>query len=179
MKTILLSLCAVGLGVAQTGLGVAQEEPKRTEGKYYRLDIVVKELDGAKVINSRAHALTVEANSRNSAQVRGGSKVPMATTTVSGTGAGVSKQFNFYDIGINIDCREARELPGQLALYVNAEISSLVAAQEQGDTPPVVRQTRWSSPVVVPVKKPTTVFSSDDLAGSRKMQLEITATPIT
>jgi hypothetical protein len=32
---------------------------------------------------------------------------------------------------------------------------------------------------VVPIKKPTTVFSSDDPSGNRKMQLELTATPIT
>jgi hypothetical protein len=32
--------------------------------------------------------------------------------------------------------------------------------------------------VIVPLKKPTVVFSSDDVASKRQMQLELTATPI-
>ena len=44
---------------------------------------------------------------------------------------------------------------------------------------PMIRQNRWTSNVVVPLKKPTVIFSSDDLTTKHQMQLELTATPIT
>jgi hypothetical protein len=43
---------------------------------------------------------------------------------------------------------------------------------------PTIRQNRWVSTVAVPLKKPTVIFSSDDLTSKRQMQLELTATPI-
>jgi len=44
--------------------------------------------------------------------------------------------------------------------------------------PPTIRQNRWSSSVVVPLSKPTVIFSSDDLTSKRQFQLELTATLI-
>jgi hypothetical protein len=43
---------------------------------------------------------------------------------------------------------------------------------------PVIRQNRWSSNVVVPLKKPTLIFASDDATSKRQMQLELTAAPV-
>ena len=90
------------------------------------------------------------------------------------------KEYTFLDLGVGIDCRAVKEVAGQLSLYVLADISS--ALQEptpSSGLPPTVRQNKWSSTVLVPFKKPTVVFSSDDIASKRQMQLELTATPIT
>ena len=83
----------------------------------------------------------------------------------------------YIDVGVNIDCRAAKEIQDQLALNVAAEISS-VAADPSSSTLPLVRQTKWSSNVIVPVRKPTTIFSSDDPTTKRQTQLELTAIPI-
>ena len=64
-----------------------------------------------------------------------------------------------------------------LALYVTAEISS-AATERPADGPPMIRQTKWSSSVLVPLRKPTVVFSLDDPTTKGQMQLEMTATPI-
>jgi hypothetical protein len=45
-------------------------------------------------------------------------------------------------------------------------------------TLPSIRSNSWSSVVIVPLKTPTLIFSSDDPASKRQMQLELTATPI-
>jgi hypothetical protein len=59
---------------------------------------------------------------------------------------------------------------------VTAEVSS---AAETTDAPaPVIRQVKWNSPVIVPLRKPTIIFSSDDPSSKRQMQLELTAIPI-
>jgi hypothetical protein len=40
----------------------------------------------------------------------------------------------------------------------------------------LIRQTKWSSNVIVPIGKPTVIFSSDDATTKGQMQLELTAT---
>jgi hypothetical protein len=75
---------------------------------------------------------------------------------------------------VNIDCRAAKEIQGDLALNVSAEISTATTAQKQ----PLIRQTKWSSNVILPLGKPTVIFSSDDVASKGQMQLELTATPV-
>jgi hypothetical protein len=43
---------------------------------------------------------------------------------------------------------------------------------------PVIRQNRWSATAVVPLGKPLTLFSSDDITSKRRMEVEMTATEI-
>jgi hypothetical protein len=62
-------------------------------------------------------------------------------------------------------------------MLVSADLST-VQPSEAPNTPPIIRQNRWGSHVLVPLKKPTVIFSSDDLTTKRQMQLEVTATPI-
>jgi hypothetical protein len=174
------TVCLLAGIVVANACFAQEEQPKRAEPvpapRLYKLEFVVKEVENDKVVNSRAYSLSLSANSRENASIRAGSRVPYATTSNPAT----TKQYTFYEIGVNIDCRDARELPaGQLTLNLTVDVSSIVATKESGgDAPPVVRNTRWSSPVMVPIKKPTTVFSSDDPAGNRRMQLEVTALPM-
>jgi hypothetical protein len=175
-----------GLMVSNVGLG-QEEQSKRAEAsvpqpRFYRLEFVVKELEHDKVINARMYSTSLSSNTREGASIRAGSRVPYAASTLNpGPGSASTKQYQYYDIGVNIDSRDARELAaGQLALYLSVDVSSLLATKESGgDFPPAVRNTKWSSPVVVPIKKSVIVFSSDDPSGNRKMQLELTAIPIT
>ena len=101
--------------------------------------------------------------------IRTGNKVPVST----GTGP---NSLTYLDIGVNIDCHGAKEIGDDLALNISAEVSS--AATEQPTNQPLIRVTRWSSNVIVPMRKPTTVFSSDDPTTKRQTQLELTAIPI-
>jgi hypothetical protein len=82
----------------------------------------------------------------------------------------------FFDAGVSIDTKELRETQGDLSLYITADISTI--AQDNPRITPVTRQNRWSGSVLVPVKKPTVVFASDDLSSKRQLQLELTASPI-
>lgn len=180
MANVRTAVCLLLTGLAIVSSGFGQEEQsKRAEAppaRFYRLEFLLKELENDKVVNSRAYATSLSANTREGASIRAGSRVPYA----SGAGP-AAKQYQFYDIGVSIDCRDARELgSGQLTLFLSVDVSGILVTKEaSGDLPPSVRNTKWSSPVVIPVKRPTTVFSSDDPSGNRKMQLELTATPIT
>lgn len=152
----------------------AQTERESPNG-FYHLDFVTKELDDNKLINTRTYSMTI--SDKASGTIRTGSRVPVATN--SGGSGGGSTQFTYIDLGVAIDCRDLRELPGLLTLSVSADISS--ATTEGGTTTnpnPVIRQYKWNSAVIVPLRKATQIYSSDDLGSKRKFQLELTATPI-
>jgi len=165
------------LGLMLCAAAFAQsEKPKdRPAVRFYRLDFVVKELDESTVMNSRNYSMTIATDHRASpSSIRTGSRVPYQVS---------SGNYQFADVGVNIDCRWGNmlEIPaqpdGMLVLTINAEISS-VAPGGLPSAHPIIRQTKWGSLVLLPEKKPTIVFSSDDAASRRKMQLELTATPI-
>ena len=140
--------------------------------KFYKLDFAVKEVEAGKVLNSRSYWAIVSTEHVDGplhCSLRTGSKVPYST----------GKEYTYLDLGVSIDCRAIKEVAGQLTLYVVADISSaLQEAAASPGVPPTVRQNRWASVVVLPFKKPTVIFSSDDVASKHQMQLELTATPI-
>ena len=160
---IMRSVLTIAL-MAGTGFAESAEPPK-----FYKLDFVVREVESGKVINARAYSMMASTDSNGS--LRTGSKVP---TPAPQGGAPAS----FIDVGTNIDCRSIKELQQHdLALFVTAEISSTVHDPATPDYP-VIRQNKWSSTVIVPIKKAALIFSSDDATTKRQLQLELTATPI-
>jgi hypothetical protein len=146
--------------------GTCFAQPPEQGWKFYKLDFAVKEVEGTKVLNSRTFSTIVHVDTQGvraaGGSIRTGSKVPAGS--------------NYIDVGVNIDTQMVKEVQGDVALSVSAEISGT----PEGGNPdrPVIRQNKWSSYVVVPVKKPTVIFSSDDATTKHTVQLELTATPI-
>jgi hypothetical protein len=151
---------------------------------YYHLDFVIQELDAnGKPVNSRSYATTVTTDesdrSASYVDIRTGSKIPIITggnPAASGTEK-PEMQFQYIDVGVVIQTRGVHEFSGQLAFHLGAEISSLAEAAGANDrTDPVIRQNKWDAPVLIPIGKPTVVFSSDALESKGGMQLVVTAT---
>ena len=149
--------------------------------KFYRLDFALKEMDENKVVSQKNYSTFMSTDDRvKGALIRTGTKVPYQS------GAGTN--YNYVDVGVNIDCQKIQELNGQLVVQVSADITSVPAPSGVGTSGnpaesavhgmPLVRQNRWNSAAVVAIGKATTLFSSDDLNTKRKLQLELTATPI-
>ncbi len=134
---------------------------------FYKLDFVVKEADGAKVVNSRVYSIIGSASKGRPYSIRTGGKVPYFN----------GKEYTDLFVGVDIDCMELTEKPNGLSLWVSADINSVPESATKTDRP-FVRQNRWGSTVLVPIKKPTVIFSSDDPTSKQQMQLELTATPI-
>jgi len=152
------------------GACLAQDTAKSEAQKLYKLDFVVKELAGGKTVNSRSYSMTVATPSRTNSEIRTGNQVPFQTSP---------GQWTQIDVGTNLDCREVKEVEAGLSLIITAQVTSMLeepstAASEH----PIIRRNQWNSAVIVPTKKPTVIFSSDDLASKRQMQVELTATPI-
>ena len=183
-----------------SGRALAQDQPKTSpEGKasettkapeppvhYYHLEFVVQELgDDGKPVNSRTYSTTINTNRHSSPiSIRTGSRVPIATGASSADAAKhVDTQFQYIDVGVSFDIRDAyltEEVSDRLAFFLNADISSLASTTRMGSPngpeEPVIRQNRWSAPVLIPIGKPTVVFTSDALDSKGGMQVVVTAT---
>lgn len=156
-------------------------KPPELPVHYYHLEFVVQELspDG-KPVNSRAYLTTVTTNSRDASVIRANSRVPVATGSYPGTKDPeiVNTQFQYQDVGVHIDVRNAHEIGRLLTLSLTAEISSLGGTASLGANvrEPIIRQNKWESWVLIPIGKPTVVFNSDDLDNKGSMQMVVTAT---
>jgi len=78
----------------------------------------------------------------------------------------------YIDVGVNLDVRRIHRTNDELTLDIVAEVSSA----DPGSN--VIRQAKWNSSVLIPVRKPVVIFSSDGPTARHQMQLEITATPL-
>lgn len=165
---------------AQSANPPAVQTPKH----FYQLKLVVEEVNEAgTIINSRTYQTTVSTDPKSPPQtLKTGSRVPVATGSYSGTtgGAPENVQFQYIDLGVDARVEHTEEVGNDLEFRLRMEVSSMAAHSETiaGVIEPVIRQNAWDSDVVVPVGKPTVVFSSDDLDSKGRMQVQITATPI-
>jgi hypothetical protein len=166
---------AVTLGLPQAG--VAQETAKdqhssdasKPQKSVYRLEFTVREVEDGKRLNSRTYVMSVEDGS--SGMIRVGNRIPYNNG---------KDQFQYFDVGINIDCR-LRERDNYLFLEnAGIEISSVVQGAEGASEThnPVVRSARARVDAAVTPGKPTLVASLDDVSSNRRYEVEVTATKV-
>ena len=126
LAAALFLAASVGPSVAQTSDSSAkkQEAPSTTtvqnDARYFRLDFVVRELDGKRTISSRNYSTSVVANDRlhREASIRTGNRVPIPASTKDA-------QFSYSDLGVNIDCAGLETVGAELSMFLAVEISSL------------------------------------------------------
>jgi hypothetical protein len=186
--SLLLLIAAPGVRAHGQDTAKAPETARAPEppGHYYHLEYVIQELgmDG-KATNSRTYSTIVGTERREQfSAIRTGSRVPIITGALHGpTAEGkLEFQYQYVDVGVNIDTQNVREIGRQLAIELKAEITALA---ESAATPasglvndPVIRQNTWQASVLVPIGKPTVVFSSDALDSKGGMHFVVTATPL-
>lgn len=152
-------------GLAASGLGRAQ----MISNEFFRLDFNLKEVEGGKVVNTRNFQMMARTEENATSSIRAGGRVPVTSQNST----------TYVDVGVNIDVKRLTHIKDELSLDVVSEVSGgLEATEGSRQTLPVIRQTRWNSVVLVTIRKPTTIFSSDDPASKRQLQLEVTATPL-
>ena len=161
----------------------AQNSPESTPPPpqhFYRLHFAVQEIDaGGKVTNTRAYEETIATGNGPDQQIKTGSRVPIIVGS-SGSSPNVNNtEFQYIDLGVDIDVRNASDRADKLSFRLKATVSSIARLTEiAGTGEPVIRQNTWDSTLSVPIGKPTAVYSSDDLDSKGKMQIEVTATKV-
>lgn len=146
----------------------------------YRLEFKISEMDGEKKLNSRTYGLRVEP--RAPGKFRVGSRVPVLT---SGEPAPekdkVQYQFQYLDVGANIDCQVMSESERSLGLHINLELSTLGSHEQAGGegvptNDPIIQQVRMETQAMLELGKPTIVGNFDDPVSKHTFQVEATAT---
>ena len=165
--TVCLAQEVEPLKVKETGKMQVQVKDERPDLHFFKLDFVVKEVDGPRVLTSRSFTILVSAAPSSTGFIRSGMRVQL----------GDSSHIDYNDVGVHIDCRYIREVQSQLAINVSADIT--VTPQDVSSSyGPIMRHYQWSSDALVQLKKPTVIFSSDSVSSKSQMELELTATPI-
>jgi len=196
MRKITVFSCLVLFALTCGFKASSQDPPKPADtanapeppAHYYHLEFVLQEVgaDG-KPSNSRSYsAIVCTGRNQQFSAIRTGLRVPIITGAFHGPNTpGDSKleyQFQYVDVGVNIDTQDVREIGRELAIHLKAEISSIVesASTSASGQPndPVIRQNVWQGSALIPIGKPTVAFSSDALDSKGGMQLLVTATLI-
>jgi hypothetical protein len=165
----------------------AKSESKSTlpEGPPVRVKIVFSEYEGEKKVKSLPYTLLVRQPHGESSwsKIRMGSRVPVAT----GGSAPGSFNFQYIDVGTNIDCRASHAPDGRYRLSLMMERSWVEGEASFGDgkTPtaearvgefrePIIRQFRSDSEVVIREGQTLeTNFATDPVSG-KVIRLEVT-----
>lgn len=190
MRTPLLAVVLLIAPLASQSIAMTQEAPKndapeaakaaKAEQHFYHLNFIVQELDvNGKPVNGRSYFTIIGTESRTNVRIRTSSRVPVpiASSTVS-TNLGMPTQFQYLNVSVNFDVRNAHEVGRQLALDVGAEVNSLAPTSSPNIHEQVVRNNQWDAPVLIPIGKATPIFTSDSLDSKGSMQVVVTATPL-
>lgn len=143
---------------------------------YYHFDFVVEDLDAAgKVVNSRSYSTTVDTEPHYLTSIRAGSRIPVITGTAAG-----NTQYQYIDLGVQLDVRDVHEAGRQLAFDLTANLSgeSTAPPPDPNFHEPVIRQNKWASRILIPIGKRTVVFASDSLDSKGSTRVAVTATQV-
>jgi hypothetical protein len=159
----------------------AQEEPVN---QVYRVEFKITDSSEASARSERHYSLLVEGSTKSVLKV--GSRVPVATGSFQPAAGGgsaspaVNTQFQYIDIGVNIECR-VRDAGGKAAIHGSIDISSVVqhTGPGTGTQPnPTLGQTKLELDATLDLGKATVIASVDDPVSMRQLAIQATVTKV-
>jgi hypothetical protein len=160
------------------------QEKKDFDSAVYKVEFNIHDGADSAARTGRRYTMLIEANTKGTFRV--GTKVPYATGSFqSGQGGAVSPlintQYNYADVGVNIDCHLGDIVNGKLVLHATLDLSTLVPHDKGAATnppSPTIAQLRIEINDVLMLGKPTLVASIDDPVTMRKFDVEVTVTSV-
>jgi hypothetical protein len=146
-----------------------QEPPQSKTPATYQVEYTIHDGSDAAAKGGRRYAVILD-DQGSRVFVRSGAKVPYTVAT------GASTQWNYADIGVNIDSR-LNERAGKLVLYTSFEMSAL--ADKPRDAPMVtVNQLRADSYTVMTPAKPATILTVNDAQTQKNVRVDAVLTAL-
>lgn len=145
--------------------------------KTFRLTFTLAESDSGKRVGIQHFAMVVASGQRT--VLKQGDKIPVATGTYEAKNdTGTQTQFQYLDIGINLDAT-LTDSPEGLRLKSKIEQSSLGQPTTiAGVQEPVIRQSVLEGTSSMKIGKPLTLGSLDIVGSTRHVDIEVVAEPI-
>ncbi len=143
--------------------------------KIYRLTFTLAESDSGKRVGIQHFSIIVAAGQRT--VLKQGDKIPVATGTYGKGSDPLQTQFQYLDIGINVDA-SLTDSPDGLRLKSKIEQSSLGQPSTiAGVQEPVIRQTVLEGSSAIKLNKPLTLGGLDIEGTTRHIDIEVVAEP--
>jgi hypothetical protein len=166
------------LGIASVSPARAQEAT--TEGQIkptgsYKVEFTVDELENGKKINSRNYSMRLNANTLPQwtgwQQIRVGSRMPFAVE---------AGKFEYFEVGMNIDCRIMQLGNGFVVVGARWEYSTVGGERvvSRDTQNPVIRHVRSEVEAPVALDKSTVLSEVDDVASTHRYVFEVKVTKI-
>jgi hypothetical protein len=144
--------------------GFPPNEDDSQPAVYYRLDFLIREMDGEKLVDTRNYSLWVQSGIFE--RMNAGSEVPYST----------GSDIKYKSVGVSIGCR-IREDSHSPQLELQMTISdALPPEKDSGKT--AFRNVTLSSKALLSLNEPTTVSIVDDPASGHRFQVDVTATKL-
>lgn len=154
--------------------------------------VVVTELDGAKKLSSLPYTFYVNSDDAGrfaTSQIRVGLRVPVATGTFGAKeNAQLNTQFQYMDIGTNIDCSALSANDGRFKLSLSVERSYLTSAEGNkglsgdgvliGGGSPITQRFTSSYDLLVRDGQTVEATSTTDPITGRVLQISVTANAV-
>ncbi|HLW99568.1 MAG TPA: hypothetical protein VKR82_13050 [Candidatus Acidoferrales bacterium] len=153
-----------------------------------KITVVVTELDGTKKISSLPYTFYVnsdDSGGRSTSQVRVGLRVPVATGAVT---PGQPSQFQYMDIGTNIDCSANSASEGRFRLALSIERSYLSANDGTKGLPgegvmvssgnPIIQHLSSAYNLLIHDGQTIEATSTTDPVTGRVLQISVSATVV-
>jgi hypothetical protein len=165
----------------------AAQEAKKPESSL-KVSVLVTELDGAKKISSLPYTFFVNVDdaTRRPTSVRVGLRVPITTGTFTPT---APTQFQYMDIGTNLDCTAYSTADNRYKLALSVEVSYLSSIDEKksavaGETlnitagNPIVQRFTSSYNLLIRDGQTIEATSTTDPISGRVLQISVTANAV-
>jgi len=159
-------------------------QEKGADSGVYKVEFNIHDGSDAAAKTGRRYTIMIEGNEKGVFRV--GQKVPYATGSFqpgvasAGVTPLVSTQFNYAEVGVNIDCRII-EFNGKVRVKATLDLSTVVQHEKtapQVPPMPIIGQLRIEVNALVNTGKPTLVASVDDPVTLRKFDVEATVTKL-
>jgi hypothetical protein len=142
---------------------LAQEKRDAPMFSVYKVDFTLRDgTDGGK--SARHYTMLIDSDGHGTFRV--GNKVPYQTGNA---------QFNYADVGVNIDCRLRDGGAGKVVMMAEFELSAVVPpAKGAFATPPnpTMSQTRVGVNALLQPGKPVLIAAIDDPMSARRLDIE-------
>jgi hypothetical protein len=159
---------------------LAQEKKEGGNRAVYKIEFNIRDGSPAAANAGRRYSMLIESDGRG--VFRLGNKVPYITGgTQSGPSAAlVNRQYNYADIGVNIDCR-VHELNNRVSMNANIELSSVLhndKGASASEPNPTIASSRIEVATELDPGKPIVIATVDDPVTQRRLEIEATVSKL-
>ena len=154
---------------AQTATSPEPQNAAQPE-QSFQLTLTLKVTDHGKATIDQTY--TLAATPKSAPFVRDGDKIPITTGTEGG-----NTQFQYIDLGTNIDFTDVHLVGSSLAMTIKVEISSVAPDATNKKDDPIIRNTRYSISPAAPIGKQIVIYSSSDAATGHKVEIQLLVQP--